>query len=116
MGGPMYYSRLVGRNGLTGWGYRATGPDDPKAHPGYIEAIDRVFLNGELRRMEDDTFDPDRLTRYGQMAGVTAGEAARLLRTFLGFGEPDCGDCARSFRRLHGETVLLGRCSRHTVY
>jgi hypothetical protein len=108
----MYYSRLVGRNNLTGWGYMARNKEDPITES--EKQIGIHYLEGELRRMEADQLAAGDM--YASMAGINRQQAEKVLRAFLGIPEPDCGDCNASFGRHHGAHVRLGRCYKHTVY
>jgi hypothetical protein len=72
MGYPMSYRRVVNRNSLHG------GYDGPNL-TGALRLI-----AGDLRRLEQDQRDPDRLAFYASAAGITPDQACKVLDAFFG--------------------------------
>lgn len=75
MGYPMTYGRVVNRNGLTGdYGHDVNAERDANL---------RRIIAGDLRRLEKDQRDPQHLARYAKYAGVTPGQARKILDAFF---------------------------------
>jgi hypothetical protein len=79
MGYPMYWGRLVRRNGLTG-GYREPGcqPGEPDYWLGRLRLV-----AGDMRRVETDQRDERHLAEYARRAGVTTEQARAVLDAFF---------------------------------
>lgn len=121
MGGPMWWGRMMGRNGLAQLGpepysdgyIKEKRPRDPTADL----TIRKGLMAGELWRMRHDYFE--RVAGLAEVCGISKGEAERVLRAVFTEPEPDCADCqakvdawARGIRQ-GGSGWAAGRCGRH---
>ena len=124
MGGPMYWSRLMGRNGFAQLGpvpysdgyIKDERPRDPSADL----RIGKGYIAGELWRMRHDYFA--RAAALAKVCEITEEQALRVLRAIFTEPEPDCAECQQKLARwdsywksVHetGPTWLPGRCPRH---
>lgn len=97
MGGPMWWARLMGRNGLEGLDYGTKT---------FMSDLQRSYVAGELHRMERDYLA--RAPALARVCGMTEEQAERALRAFFTLPEPDCLACETLAGPWRG-----GRCHRH---
>ena len=98
MGGPMYWQRVMGRNGLRGFPRPYTNPDET--------TLTRGYMSGELQRLENDCSNEAAINALAGLSGLEPHEAARVVRAIFGQPEPDCENCQR----------ISLRCSDHAFY
>ena len=82
MGGPMSYSRMVGRNDLNGVGYDHTTTGSVSQQEGLVGQV-KSMIRGDMRRLEQDERDPVRLQQYADAAGITVEQVKKVLDVFF---------------------------------
>lgn len=77
MGYPMNYSRVVGRNQLSGDYAGSFNHEDRREQS-------LSLIRGDMRRLESDQRDERHLAAYATRAGITVAQAKQVLDDFFG--------------------------------
>jgi hypothetical protein len=113
MGGPMWWGRLMGRNGLEP--FKGYGSSDPARRAEGEVRLAKSYIGGELHRMEEDYQEPEAVVRLARMAGITGREVQAVLRAVFTLPEPGCEACqkAAAWADAAGRP-RRGRCAEHS--